>query len=298
MKVAILGSGFGLYGYLPAFVQCDATIILLERYKKKFLGRKELQGLYHKIIWCENQLEAIQNAEKIVIAKPPLIQKEFVELIFKHSNKVECVFLEKPLCVSPSESKNLLLKLERSSIKFRIAYLFIFTGWFKKIKKCIAVEENIDEIVISWSFVAYHFKNNIETWKRHHEEGGGALRFYGIHFIAVAAFLGYSYIENACLQCQESNLRIVLKKDKSPKLTFIINTQQSNSFKINFLPDNKNDNIVLKDPFDDFENNDLDYRVKILKQYINSEEDNEKVYKFYKDTINLWEKIENKLWEN
>jgi len=39
---------------------------------------------------------------------------------------------------------------------------------------------------------ADHFKNNKDNWKRDHKQGGGPLRFYGIHLIAVLAELGYT----------------------------------------------------------------------------------------------------------
>lgn len=39
--------------------------------------------------------------------------------------------------------------------------------------------------------MAHHFANGLVNWKVRHSEGGGAMRFYGIHLIAVLASFGY-----------------------------------------------------------------------------------------------------------
>ena len=51
MNSLILGSGFGLYGYLPAISSYCRYIYLDIRYKGKFLERSELKKLSYKIKW-------------------------------------------------------------------------------------------------------------------------------------------------------------------------------------------------------------------------------------------------------
>src|SRR5581483_4392648 len=43
---------------------------------------------------------------------------------------------------------------------------------------------------INWRFLAHHYQNNLDNWKRRPEQGGGALRFYAIHFLALLAMVG------------------------------------------------------------------------------------------------------------
>ena len=47
---------------------------------------------------------------------------------------------------------------------------------------------------LNWEFMAHHYINNLDTWKNKHSHGGGALRFYGIHVIALLAYVGYNNI--------------------------------------------------------------------------------------------------------
>ena len=51
MKTAILGGGFGLYGYLPALIECGADVVLPLRHKERVLERPELAPLASKVEW-------------------------------------------------------------------------------------------------------------------------------------------------------------------------------------------------------------------------------------------------------
>ena len=48
MNVLILGSGFGLYGYLPAVYSFSKRIYLNEKYEKIFKNKKELSKFKKK----------------------------------------------------------------------------------------------------------------------------------------------------------------------------------------------------------------------------------------------------------
>ena len=50
MNTLILGSGFGLYGYLPAMYKISKNIFLNIKYQKK-LKKNELKRFLKKIIW-------------------------------------------------------------------------------------------------------------------------------------------------------------------------------------------------------------------------------------------------------
>ena len=53
--VGIVGSGFGLYGYLPALVEVGKmNVILPGRYKDKFLARSELKIYADYIHWVSD----------------------------------------------------------------------------------------------------------------------------------------------------------------------------------------------------------------------------------------------------
>ena len=53
--LGILGSGFGLYGYLPAAIESGHKNILLSmRYKDNFFSRRSLQDCAKYIHWLES----------------------------------------------------------------------------------------------------------------------------------------------------------------------------------------------------------------------------------------------------
>ena len=53
MRVAILGSGFGLYGYLPAIaVGCRQHVVLPERYRERMRLRADVGDLTDSVEWA------------------------------------------------------------------------------------------------------------------------------------------------------------------------------------------------------------------------------------------------------
>src|SRR5262245_5453730 len=129
--VGILGSGFGLYGYLPAFAKCTTDkIILLKRYEDKLKTRPELQCYEKRIHWVKDENILLNNAETLALSLNPLNQAEWIQKALLHKN-IKYLCLEKPLAASASASEALLHKLQESQKKFRIGYLFQFTGWGK-----------------------------------------------------------------------------------------------------------------------------------------------------------------------
>ena len=72
MKYLILGSGFGLYGYLPAVLsKKNNTVYLEKKYKKIINSRKELTIYKNKIVWIQNYLSNLEIIDYLIIAKVP-----------------------------------------------------------------------------------------------------------------------------------------------------------------------------------------------------------------------------------
>ena len=83
------------------------------------------------------------------------------------------------MCSNPKKSLEVLYKLKKNKFNFNIGYLFFYTDFYKKfIKTC---KHNIN---FNWEFMSYDLKkqNKLEI---QFIQGGGPLRFYGIHFIAI-----------------------------------------------------------------------------------------------------------------
>lgn len=187
----IFGSGFGLYGYLPAVLaRSEHSVVLPERYKDVVLGRSELRHYHQRITWVPSISDALCLCNCAIISVTPEKQKHIVDnvLSFDGINKI---LIEKPICPTPVEAEILLDKLIGTGASIRVGYIFLYTDWYDIVKNYI--EEN-KKITISWAFKAHHFFHNKYPWKRFHSKGGGVLRFYGIHILSVLASLGYQTV--------------------------------------------------------------------------------------------------------
>jgi len=181
---AIRGSGFGLYGYLPALVGCGQRVVLPERYRARFAERPELAPFANEVVWAKDEAAALELSDGAALALRPADQAELVARILAQA-RLERLILEKPLAPSPDESARLFEGLLRSKKTFRIGYVFRETSWGKRFLKAGGAKS------ISWTFTAHHFRADLRNWKRSHASGGGPIRFFGIQLVALLAEAGY-----------------------------------------------------------------------------------------------------------
>lgn len=188
MNVAILGSGFGLYGYLPALQALPCRVVLPERYRAAVEGRAELSGFADGIDWVTDENAAIDRAEALVVARRPADQSDLIAGIL-HRKGIKRLLLEKPLAQNPTLAAQLQGQIESSGKILRMGYTFGFTDWGQDLTARSAALSG--DIRIKWTFRARHYAANRLNWKRFSAEGGGALRFYGIQLISLLADLGF-----------------------------------------------------------------------------------------------------------
>jgi len=310
--VGILGSGFGLYGYLPAVADglksSSAAIVLPERYRAKFEKRPELSDFASLIDWVPDEAALYKKIDTLIVCLSPARQVEAIKQALSFPN-IKYLLLEKPLAVNPTESKELLDLLIASKVSYRIGYNFRTTQWGVSLLNAFK-DERAKKVTIQWDFKAHHYIKNLENWKRYNSQGGGVIRFYGIHLIALAAQSGECKITSSvCHGYSEDEMY-------KWNISFEINSKHhleieidSNSNKTNFLVNCEladgagNSGLVsyiLKDPFELNEYNsdaNQDRRVGYLKHII-SELYSNSPQSHWNDlylTINsLWTEIERK----
>lgn len=303
----ILGSGFGLYGYLPALIDgCSHQIILPERYRTRLYHRPELARFRDKIRWEKDEGSALEHADGGVIALPPEIQPAWIRSCMERAN-IKYLILEKPLGVSPEVALIVLSQLSNSSKAFRVGYTFRYTPWGNQILELMKTShERLDSIMIHWSFAAHHFLHDINTWKRFTSTGGGAIRYYGIQMIALLAEIGYqdvTYSQSAGSALEEiESWSAAFLGPGLPKCDVFIDTKsQIRKFQIEirFNRDSgttEDLSLKLDDPFDDVHKIQSaldDRRVPILSQLCSSlGEEDENQYRWYYGSIQLWQKTE------
>lgn len=295
----IIGSGFGLYGYLPALLSLsNSPILLLDRSREKFFSRRDLIKFHDKVLWCSSVNELINQSSDIVIAIPPGSQENIIEKIISEDIRPR-IIIEKPIGRSPKSSIDIANHLSSRGIDYRVGYTFIHTLWARHLASLWKTNK-FTEIEVIWSFRAYHYLHKLTSWKSSHEQGGGVLRFYGIQITALAAMVGFTTVMSSSLigpyiddyrhwRCKlvDSNLRsfnILLSVD-SPKPLFEINLRNQNGYTVCVASS--------KTPFyeptlDDSDDN----RIVVLQRLIKSFADQCETPVFYLDTLRLWADIE------
>lgn len=299
----IVGSGFGLYGYLPAiFNHIANNIVLPESYKEKIKVRTDLSCFLDNIKWMNSWDELFNVVDGVVIASIPMIQPTIIDTCLKFKN-IQYLFVEKPLAHDIQTSKLVLQILLQSKIKFRIGYTFLYTVWYQKLIENLEEIRSSDKLLITWKFNAHHFIKNLDNWKRHDSSGGGVIKFYGIQVLAVLASLGYDQIISSIVYAKQpeefekwhASFRGTLLPDceiqidsHSLQNDFLIKTVSARQEKVYFN---------LSDPFEldvSLKNNPIhDRRIISLTKLCQSilTEDTS-IYELYRKVLMLWEKIE------
>ena len=192
----ILGSGFGLYGYLPAAIALGFSPILVPaRYQDKFSSRDELKKFNEKIIWVKTDQDLIEMVTTLVISKRPIDQCNELPNYLSQKQLKKIIF-EKPLAIDPISALKMLAMVKASGKQCTAGFTFRFTPWASLLQTShTSTLPNKKEVwLLKWNFMAHHFSSELQNWKRDKDQGGGVLRFYGIHVIALLAEFGYNEV--------------------------------------------------------------------------------------------------------
>lgn len=307
--IGILGSGFGLYGYLPAMAEISQHDIIFSRKSKDiFHTRSELKEYTDRIHWAESIPQILKQSEILILAIQPQKQQNFIEeYIDKLKNKK--LILEKPLAKNPLNGLKLLNILKEYKIKYRISYTLLYTDWAKNLKLLSDSNSLPDELSIEWLFLAHHYKTGINNWKKDITQGGGIINFYGIHFIALCVYLGYQNLTSSdVLAFTKIDLyfwQCVLQNNEGKKIRIEINAfSQISRFKIDVKPEVNNNRYknYLVDQSDLFSSVDqgksyfVDPRISLLQKLYFSLDDEAldlTYYSLYEKTNELWQIITN-----
>ena len=179
MKIGVMGSGFGMYGYLPAIILGGNTPVTLEKYRNVVLRRSDVQQF-------DNQIQYVSNLEKLVkestgalvLAVPPQIRREILESFL--SPYPGHLFLEKPIASTSEDYWDLTEKLGLVANTWSVGYLFPYTGWYRELQSCVAEAGEALEITVHWTLPKPESRDN---WKVDKIFGGGIVNFYLSHFI-------------------------------------------------------------------------------------------------------------------
>tara|TARA_X000000950_G_scaffold192990_1_gene232737 strand:- start:2218 stop:3066 length:849 start_codon:yes stop_codon:yes gene_type:complete len=280
MKTLIIGSGFGIYGYLPAAISFS-KIYLNKKYKKKIQKRKDLKKHINKISWYLNIKSIINQIDHVIIAQKPKNQINIVRKILKYSLP-RYFFLEKPIANTPLRSLNLINLLKKNKVKFSTGYLFKYLNWYKFLNNNLNQNKKFK---IIWEIKK---KSSNNTWKYNHHEGGGILRFYSIHFIRALFDLQFTEIIKKTINKKQWHINAQDIKDNS--LDICVKFSNINKFKFYM---NNTKIFVGPNPFLKKIIKYNDPRVKIIKNYLKDNLKKKYINFIYeKDFVNFWKNLE------
>jgi len=223
-KIAIVGSGFGMYCLLPAFKrinECDIVSISgktsdrMNDFCKKF-------DVKHYSGW--KQMLQNEKPDAVAIAVIPKNQYEIAKYALENDI---AVFAEKPLTTSLDTSIILNDLAKKQSLPNMIDFIFTEIPEWLETKKILESESfgKIHSVNVNWTFLSYDLKNNLKSWKTDVNQGGGALSLVFSHiFYYLEYFLG----EVRNIQCTTFSSKKSLN-DGETKVDMIFSFGQKNS---------------------------------------------------------------------
>src|SRR3989344_5754522 len=150
IKVGIIGSGFGLYGLLPAFNSTPGCIVtsICGKKTERLVNYSEKIGL--KKIYTN--WKVMLNNEKlqiVALAVPPNVQYKISKAAIK---KGLHIFAEKPLTPKLKQAKELLFLAEKKKIAHAVDFIFPEIEAWKKVKKMLdkKIYGKLIEIRLNW----------------------------------------------------------------------------------------------------------------------------------------------------
>jgi hypothetical protein len=190
--IGIVGSGFGLYGYLPAVINVtNGPVALMSRSMSKFMSRPEIAYCAPHIEWCFDENSFFEKVNQVIFCVSPEAQVRYINEWIDRAN-IESVLLEKPIAPNPAIGEKLITRIAQAGKAMHAGYIFQYTSWGQQLARIIQEDGEKISVELRWGFKAHHFKNNVSNWKREFDAGGSVLRFYGIQILAFLARLGFS----------------------------------------------------------------------------------------------------------
>lgn len=181
IKVGIIGSGFGLYGLLPAFNSTKGCQIISISGKKseRLVNYCESIGL-KKIYTNWQEMLDKEGLDAVAIAVIPSAQYQIAKYAI---GKNLHIFAEKPLTSTLLQAKELLSLSRKKRVVTAVDFIFPEIDKWQQVKNLLdkKVYGKLKHINLKWDFLSYDIKNRISSWKTDVSQGGGALSFYFSH---------------------------------------------------------------------------------------------------------------------
>lgn len=245
VKIGIIGSGFGLYGLLPAFnstKNCEVICICGSRTKRLINYCKSI-GL-EKIYTNWQEMLQKEKLDAIALAVPPNEQYKIAKVAI---DKNLHIFAEKPLAINFTQAKELLNLAKKRKIVNAVDFLFPEIKQWQEAKQLIDEKKygKLKQINLNWDFLSYDIKNRKSSWKTDIALGGGALSFYFSHSLyyleyfagRILSFKGKLSYSKESIHGGEVGIDLILKFENkvTGKAHFNCNNKKLNRHQLIFI---------------------------------------------------------------
>lgn len=222
IKIALIGAGkmglshlsiLGAHSDVKIVGVCDTSKIVvdvLERYS----GYK-----------CySDYLKMVEDTkpDAVFVSVPTKYHYSMVKELLKRNINV---FTEKPFCLNPQESEELVLLAKQAGVVNQVGYHNKFVGTFKEVKRLVA-SSAIGQIT-HFEGEAYGpvvIKKKSETWRSDPSEGGGCLMDYASHVIDLI-----NDIISPIDSCRNSILKSIYSKNVDDSVYALVATKSGTS---------------------------------------------------------------------
>lgn len=190
LKVGIVGSGFGMYGLLPAFAgirNCKVTCICGKQSQRLLDSCKKYKVKNIYTDW--QKMLKMEDLDALAIAVPPNAQYQIAKQALKQGLSV---FAEKPLALSVKQAAELVSLAKKHKAITAVDFIFPEIPQWKKAKQLLS-QNKIGKLLFikaDWDFLSYDLKNKIRSWKTDVKRGGGALSFFFSHVLYYLEYFG------------------------------------------------------------------------------------------------------------
>lgn len=186
IRIGIIGSGFGLYGLLPAFHSLPNCQVLAFCGKQSprlqnIIKELSLEGTIH-IYQDWQEMLTYEQLDAVAIAVPPTAQYQIAKMALEKNIHV---FAEKPLTTQLAHAHDLVALATRKKVTHAIDFLFPEIDVWQMAKKLLDEKKfgEICHVTVNWDFRSYDVRQKISSWKTDPNLGGGALSFYFSHVL-------------------------------------------------------------------------------------------------------------------
>jgi predicted dehydrogenase len=181
IKIGIIGSGFGLYGLLPAFNSikgCQVVCICGKKTERltKYCAEIGLDKIYSDWgLMLQNE-----DLHAVAVAVPPAVQYQIAKAAMR---KGLHVFGEKPLAANLKQAKELVALAKKKKIVTAVDFIFPEIPQWQKVKQLLdsGTYGKLKCISTTWDFLSYDISHGQKSWKTDADQGGGAVSFYFSH---------------------------------------------------------------------------------------------------------------------